>query len=63
MKKLREFAYTGLTIHLIIQCIFGMYYIYSMLFNMGYILTWLITAITVILQWYAVGCYLDDEKS
>lgn len=63
LKKIREFAQTFLTIHIVIQCIFGMYYIYTMLFsNMGHIFTWLITTITVILQWYAVGCYLEDDK-
>lgn len=62
LKKLREFAQTFLTIHIIFQCVFGMYYIYSMLFNMNYIFTWLLTVITLILQWYAIGCYLEDEK-
>lgn len=62
MKKLREFAAAFLTIHIIIQCVFGMYYIYSMLFSMSFMLTWLITAITVILQWYAIGHYWDEDK-
>lgn len=63
LKKIKEYAQIFLTGHLVIQCVFGMYYIYSMLFNTGYIFTWLITAITVILQWYAIGCYLEDENS
>jgi hypothetical protein len=62
LKKIKEFAQSFLTLHIAIQYIFGTYYIYSMLFNISHILTWLITTITVILQWYAVGCYLEEDK-
>lgn len=61
MKRFKEFIGTFITMHLAIQCIFGMYYIYTMLFHMDVILTWLLTVVTLIIQWYGVGYYCDDE--
>lgn len=63
MKKFKEFIGTFLVMHLIIQCIFGMYYIYMSLFGMNVIVTMLLTVMTLILQWYGIGYYIEEDKS